>query len=456
MPTSPNKRREEGAMTVSAPAERRRTRAEGDLESAFAALLEASTGDIAERASAFARFSADGLPHRRVEAYHFTDLRTMMASAPQPSVPKRGAIAPAADLFAEVGAAKAVFVDGFFRADLSDLSGLGEGVSATPIAAALVTSDPALAALGGRIAADAAIERDPLVALASAFYGDGLIVQVADGATAARPLEIRHLSSGASVSAFVRHALVVGEGGSIAVIESHESPNGVEVHAHTLVEATIAGGASVTWLDRQREGDLAARFSTLAVDLGRGAKLDHTLVTLGARLARTQIFARLGEACDLATRGATLVGGRAHADATLVVTHAAPNAVSRELYKSAIDEEATSVFQGRIVVEKPAQGTDGRMGAHAVLLSDRAEAKAKPELEIFADDVACAHGATVAEIDETLRFYLMSRGIPAAETDKLLIRAFLGEVTDAIAEEAVRTAIEAEIDAWIDARGGRS
>jgi Fe-S cluster assembly protein SufD len=191
------------------------------------------------------------------------------------------------------------------------------------------------------------------------------------------------------------------------------------------------------------------------VAIGDHAGFDHTVATLGAKIARTQVFATLGAHADLATRGATLAKGRTHADATLVVEHTAPGATSRELYKSAVDDEATSVFQGRITVHKAAQQTDGRMGAHAVLLSDRAEAKAKPELEIFADDVACAHGATVAEIDETLKFYLMSRGIPADETERLLIHAFLGEVTDAIADEGVRTAIEGEIDGWIDARGIR-
>ncbi|MCE1237515.1 MAG: Fe-S cluster assembly protein SufD [Hyphomicrobiales bacterium] len=442
-------------MEILAPTERRRTRAETDLETAFSSFVETYSGDVVDRAGAFARFSTAGLPHRRVEAYHFTDLRSMLASAPVPAAPTSRS-AGGADLFVGLGAARAVFVDGFFRADLSDLSGLGDGVAVTTIAAGLAANDPALAALGGRVSADPAVERDPLVALASAFYGDGLIVRVAAGAVAARPLEIRHLSSGASVSAFVRHAVVVGEGASIEVIESHESPDGVEIHAHTLTELTLAAGAKAVWLDRQREGDQAARFSTLAVDLGKRAAFDHSVVTLGAKLARTQIFARLGEAADLSTRGATLVKGRSHADATLVVTHAEPHAVSRELYKSAVDGEAVSVFQGRIVVEKKAQGTDGRMGAHAVLLSDRAEAKAKPELEIFADDVACAHGATVAEIDETLKFYLMSRGIPAAETDKLLIRAFLGEVTDAIGSEGAREAIEAEIDGWIDARGDRT
>lgn len=442
-------------MQVVPASERRKTRAEADIERAFAALSSSETGDFAPRAGAFARYAAKGLPHRRVEAYHFTDLRTLMASAPPPAARPTAFGAIPADRFGGVDAARAVFVDGWFAADLSDLSGLGDGVVVTTVAAALETGDAAAAVLGGRMSADAAIENDPLVALASAFYSDGLIVTVADGVAAARPLEIRHVASGASVSAFVRHAVVVGAGASISVLESHDSPNGVEIHAHTLTELTIDDGAEATWVDRQAEGDAAARFSSLAVSLGRKAKLDHSVITLGAKLARTQIFARLGAGCDLATRGATLITGRAHADATLVVTHVGVDAVSRELYKSAVDGEARSVFQGRITVEKTAQGTDGRMGAHAVLLSDRAEAMAKPELEIFADDVACAHGATVAEIDDTLKFYLMSRGIPAAETEKLLIRAFLGEVTDAIASEPVREAIEADIEAWIDGRAAR-
>lgn len=442
-------------MTIATAPQRRRTRAETDLDRAFETLASALPGDFAPRAGAFARFAAEGLPHRRVEAYHFTDLRALMASAPPPAPRPHAKTKASADVFAAVDAARAVFIDGWFMADLSDLSGLGEGVSVTSIAAALATGDEALAALGARLDADVTAESDPLVALATTFYGDGLVVRVAPGATAARPLEIRHLSSGAPVSAFVRHAVVVGAGASLQVIESHQSPNDLEFHAHTLTELTLAEGAKVAWTDRQKEGDQAARFSSLAVSLGKTAVLDHSVVTLGAKLARTQIFARLGEACELTTRGATLIADRAHADATLFVTHVGPNAVSRELYKSAVDGEAKSVFQGKIRVEKTAQGTDGRMGAHAVLLSARAEAMAKPELEIFADDVACAHGATVAEIDDTLKFYLMSRGIPAAETEKLLIRAFLGEVTDAIAHEGVREAIEAEIEAWIDGRAAR-
>ncbi len=438
-------------MSVIPAPQRRKTRAESDLEAAFAARAEALPGDFSERAAAFARYSGVGLPHRRIEAYHYTDLRSLLSSAPPPAgVPS--APTATADVLGGVDAARAVFVDGHFVAALSDLSGLGDGVMVTTVATGLATGE-GLGGLGARIAA-AEIAADPMVALAVAFFTDGVVVTVAAGTRAARPLEIRHLSSGASVSAHVRHAVTVGAGGAIDIIESHESPDGVEIHAHTVTELTIGAGAKATWIDRQREGSEACRFSTLAVDLADEAAFDHSVITLGAKVARTQVFARLGARTDFTTRGATLARGRTHADATLVVAHTGPGGVSRELYKSVVDDEAVSVFQGRIAVESAAQQTDGRMGAHAVLLSDRAEAKAKPELEIFADDVACAHGATVSEIDESLKFYLMSRGIPAEETEKLLIRAFLGEVTDAIASEPIREAIEVEIDAWVEGRKG--
>lgn len=433
-------------------AERRRTKAEEALEGAFARLGAALPG--AGRADAFARFAAQGLPHRRVEAYHYTDLRSLLATAPEPAArptleAARAALGP--DVFAALAPATAVFVDGHFVADLSDLTGLGDGVEVAPLSAPLAAGGR-VAGLGARVAASDAAA-DPMVQLTAAFFTDGLVLRVAAGATVERPLVLRHVSSGIAASAFVRHLVEIGDGAKATILESHESPDGIVVHAHTLVEATIGVGAEATWVDRQKEGAEGVRLSTLAVAVGDRSVFDHTVVTLGARLARTQLFVRIGAHADFRTRGATLAKGRTHADATLVVEHAAPGSTSRELYKSAVDDEAVSVFQGRIEVEPAAQQTDGRMGAHAVLLSDRAEAKAKPELEIFADDVACAHGATIAEIDETLKFYLMSRGIPADETERLLIHAFLGEVTDAVADEDLRTAIETEIDAWIDGRG---
>jgi Fe-S cluster assembly protein SufD len=451
MPTSPTKPREGAEMTLVSSSERRLTAAETEIGAAFAAVGRSLPGP--GREEAFARFERDGLPHRRIEAYHFTDLRRLVAHAPAPAT--RPSLAEAAeavgpDPFAGLDAARFVLVDGWFFPELSDLDGLGDDVTVGSVAAA-IAAGCGLEVLGIRLQDGAAAE-DPLVALVSAFFTDGLVLKIPPGSRLARPLVIRRVATGRPVSAHVRHFVVIGADAEATLVESHESPDGVEVHAHELMELTIGHDAKVMLVDRQKEGDAASRFSTLAVALDSNAALDHTLVGFGARLARTQIFARLGAKSTFTSRGATLIGGHAHADATLAVEHLGHDAVSRELYKSVVDDEARVVFQGRIRVDPQAQGTDGRMGAHAVLLSDRAEAMAKPELEIFADDVACAHGATVGALDDTLKFYLMSRGIPAAETERLLIRAFLGEVTDAIADETVRTAIEADVDAWIDRR----
>ena len=206
-------------MTTVVPAlSRRKTRAESDLEAAFGEIGGDLAGDFTARATAFARFEGAGLPHRRVEPYHFTDLRSMLAAAPRPAAKSDVAPVAGSDLFAPLAAARAVFVDGWFRAELSDLSGLGAGVAVTTVARGLETGE-GLARLGARIAADPAIEADPLVALAAAFFTDGLIVTLAPGAAMARPLEIRHLSSGTAVSAFVRHAVTVGEGASAEIFE---------------------------------------------------------------------------------------------------------------------------------------------------------------------------------------------------------------------------------------------
>ena len=177
---------------------------------------------------------------------------------------------------------------------------------------------------------------------------------------------------------------------------------------------------------------------------------------VGQKHARSQLFlAFAGEHATLVTRGATLLDGRRHSDVTLVVDHAVPHGTSRELYKAVVDGEAKSVFQGKIVVRQHAQKTDGKMSSNAILLSDAAEAMNKPELEIFADDVVCGHGATTGEIDERLKFYLMSRGIPEAEAEKLLIVAFLGEVIDAIENDALREAVAAEVEAWRERRAAK-
>jgi Fe-S cluster assembly protein SufD len=173
----------------------------------------------------------------------------------------------------------------------------------------------------------------------------------------------------------------------------------------------------------------------------------------GSALARHQVFARFeGADATLDLRGAALLRGRQHLDTTLVVDHIAPHGVSRELFRTVLDDEATGVFQGRINVAKEAQKTDGRMASNALMLSDRATMNNKPELEIFADDVQCAHGATCGSLDDELLFYLMARGIPRREAEGLMIRSFVGAAIDGVVSDVAREALGTAADRWLAGR----
>jgi Fe-S cluster assembly protein SufD len=189
------------------------------------------------------------------------------------------------------------------------------------------------------------------------------------------------------------------------------------------------------------------------VEIGANAHLNDFTFTAGGAITRNQIALRLnGSETHAAVRGASLLKDRQHADNTLVADHAVGHCESRELFKAVLDGESRSVFQGKIIVQPHAQKTDAKMATHALLLSDDAEADAKPELEIFADDVVCGHGATAGALDDDLLFYLKARGIPQKEAEALMVEAFIGEAVEAIDNEAIREALMELARAWLKAR----
>ena len=193
--------------------------------------------------------------------------------------------------------------------------------------------------------------------------------------------------------------------------------------------------------------------STLTARLGAHVSFDTLNVVIGAAVSRHQIYLDYaGEHSTARVNGAAMLNGRQHADTTLLVDHAVPHGVSRELFKTALDDEATGVFQGKIVVRPHAQKTDGRMMSAAVLLGEGGTMNNKPELEIFADDVLCAHGATCGDLDEDLLFYLMARGLPKTEAENLMVQAFLGEAVELVEHEGVREALVAVVEGWLRAR----
>jgi Fe-S cluster assembly protein SufD len=202
--------------------------------------------------------------------------------------------------------------------------------------------------------------------------------------------------------------------------------------------------------------DGAIALSTLTAELGSDTSVTSLNVALKGAITRHQVYARMsGGSSNLRINGATLLRGKQHADSTLVVEHAVePGGESRELFRTIIDDEATGVFQGKIIVQPEAQKTDGRMSSNSVLLGEGATMNNKPELEIFADDVACAHGATCGALDDELLFYLMSRGIPRAEAEALMVESFVGEAIDFIENEQVTDVLHGLVQEWLRARAG--
>jgi Fe-S cluster assembly protein SufD len=296
---------------------------------------------------------------------------------------------------------------------------------------------------------------DVALSLNTAFMTGGVALRVAKGKKIDKPIEIVHVfADGAAAATYPRCVVVVEPGARLTVIESFNGPAGVDYQVNSALELVIGDGAHVDHVMVGNDGDAALRISTLGLKVGARAIYNGFTYTAGGAVVRNQIFARFdGEGTQASIGGATLLKGRQHVDNTLVINHAAGGCTSRERFRTVLDGESHGIFQGKIVVEPHAQKTDAKMASHALLLSDEAEADNKPELEIFADDVQCGHGATAGALDSALKFYLMSRGIPEGEAETLLIQAFVGEAIEEVAHEGLREALLNAAAKWLEARG---
>jgi Fe-S cluster assembly protein SufD len=434
-----------------------KTAAELRLAEAFAAAKASLPGDpavAARREDAFRQFDARGLPHRRVEEWKYTDLRAAMREARPLAAPPDAAALEAArgagQLLAAAGTRRLTFVNGSFVPALSELSGLELGLAITPMAAALAAGDPAVVGRLGRVVPT----DDVAVALNTAFMGDGAVITVAAGTTVERPLHLVFVTAGDTPAAiFARSLVVVGAGARVTLVESYEGPGEIDYQVNAALELEIGDDAVVDHVKIGGDGTQALHVATLMAAIGARAWLRDFSFLAGGAVVRNQLFVRFaGEDARASLGGANLLKGRQHADTTMVVDHALPGGTSRELFKSVLDADSRAVFQGKIIVRPGAQKTDGKMMTRALLLSDSAEADSKPELEIFADDVQCGHGATVGALDEELLFYLRARGIPQAEAEALLIEAFVGEAIEAVEHEGVREALAAVAAQWLRQR----
>ena len=386
-------------------------------------------GDAAAREAGAAAFRENGLPGMRDEEWHYTSIRPLAETQfAEPLTP----VADCAALMARLPALDAprlVFVDGRFREDLSIV----------PAVSAVRVGAPAYGAL-------ARPERDRMAALNTMLAEDGATIDVPAGADGGL-LVVASLGTGSvdrPVAFHPRHSVRLGAGASLTLLEVSVG-EGAYLH-NAVVELSLGEAATLTHLRLQDEARAAFHVSTLYVEVAAQATYDGFLLSLGAKLARAEVHARLaGEGASAHLNAAQLLGGAQHADFTTVVTHAAPGCASRQTVKNVLAGRSRGVFQGKIEVAPGAQKTDGYQMNQALLLSPDAEIDSKPQLEIFADDVKCSHGATVGELDAGQLFYLRSRGVPKAAARAMLVRAFLAEALAFVSHEGARAVLEAAI-----------
>lgn len=382
------------------------------------------------RAEGWAEFARHGLPTRKVEAWKYTDITSLAGIDFQPAAAPEVSRLP--DL-PPIDGWRMVFVNGGFRPDLSDAQP-PEGVVVANLAS-LLEADPR-SVESWMVRATGSL---PLAALNAAFLADGLVVRVPAGRVLKRPVHLVSIGqAGKGSTAFhPRHLLALEDGAAATVVETHLG-SGAYV-SNGVAEIAVGAHARLRHYSIQDEAPAATHIATTMLRLDERASYEGFVLQLGARLARHELHAAIaGRGAELVVNGAYLGDGPRVVDNSLFIEHHAPGGRSRLLFKGVLADRARGVFQGRVLVERAAQKTDAYQLSRALLLSPGAEMDGKPELEIYADDVKCGHGAAVGELEDEALFYLRSRGIDERAARRLLIEAFLAETVEGVTPPAIR------------------
>lgn len=368
------------------------------------------------------RLGGAGLPTRKVESYHFTDLKTLLRSVPAIADVGAGSAAPLLDV---PGAARLVIANGVPLPADAQPDGVSIGVVD---GSGLTTRDDAIVRLNQGLAAQS---------LDLNVEGNAGMLQIdrrIDGPAA-------HVASSATI--------YVADGASVTIVEAFGGSDEAHVGNHATY-VSVGKGANVTHITVDLSSRKATHLATNEYHLAEDAQLRTLVVHRGSALSRTHLFPRFeGANAHADLTGLNLVGEGQHADITMDAAHAVPHTSSKPLFKSIARGNGVAVVQGRLVVERDAQKTDAKLMAQGLMLSDQAMILAKPELEIYADDVVCGHGATCGRLDEDSLFYLMSRGVPKAEAETMLTRAFLAELLDPVEDEGLNATLTGVIEGWL-------
>lgn len=385
------------------------------------------------REAAAGRLLKSGLPHRRVEEWKYTDLRAYLKDVPAlagegSAVSARESLVPA-DV-------RLLVVNGHAQSLAGDLpAGVSIDVAQTDNGLAFHTKP------------------STTVDLNTALSSGGYSISVAK-ADKVPVIFIDHIVDGAdAVTAACRHSITVEAGANATLIERFSGPADVAYLVSGGVSVFVKDDALLTHVRVVNEGAQSSHLGAIGARIGTNATYEPFVLAIGSYLVRTDMHVTFeGEHSHAGVRGATMLKGNEHTDMTLEVDHAAPNCTSIEQFKSVIDGRAQAVFQGKIMVKQIAQKTDAKMMSQGLLLSEDGEFLNKPELEIFADDVVCGHGATCGDLDDNLLFYLLSRGIPRPVAETMMVQAFVSEAIEDTEQPEIIEALEAMVADWLTAR----
>ena len=393
------------------------------------------------RAAAMREFMEHGFPTTRQEDWRFTNISPIVETTFATSGPAPSAAQIASHLFPEANAHLAVMASGRFSHELSSLAELPATVFVGSLAQALVTHGDNLQPALARIATG----DHPFVRLNTALFEDGVLIRVPANTILDRPIHV-HVASDAGTVPTVSHPRVLisaGENSQFTVIESYGGPEGQRYFTNAVTEALVAPGAIVHHVKVQRESKKAFHVAGTFARLGRGSVFSSHSISFGGCIVRNDISAVLdGEGGEATLNGLYIADGDRLVDNHTVIDHAQAHCPSHEIYKGVLGGKARAVFNGKIFVRQDAQKTNAKQTNKALLLSDDAQINTKPQLEIFADDVKCTHGAAIGQLDDDALFYLRARGIGRLDAQHLLIRAFAGEVLQGVQPESIRERLE--------------
>jgi Fe-S cluster assembly protein SufD len=394
------------------------------------------------RQDAFARFAETGFPTTHDEDWRFTKVAAVANTAFELAGPETVGQEQLEPFGASEFACHLVFVNGLFSAELSDLPGLPKGVKVASMAEQL-KNDPAGVEM--HLGQYLNFRRDPFAALNTALFEDGVYVHVPRGVAVEAPIYVLYVTvpGDAPTMNHPRNLIVVEQSSQVTVVEDYVSLGEGTTFSNTATELVAGDNANVSHYMIVREGEQAYNFSTLRIQQGRSANVaTHSLLWSGA-LVRNNVHPVLaGEGSECLINGLFMANGREHMDNYMLVEHASPHCDSRQFYNGILNGQSHGVFHGRIIVHKDAQKTDAKQTNRNLLLSDDAQIDTKPQLEIYADDVKCTHGATIGQVDENALFYLRSRGLAEAAARHVLLLAFANECLDRMSSPQVREHLE--------------